>query len=189
MKVILLSGYARVGKDTAAEVLVNRFDYQQLAFADKVKEVAEKLNPVVGNLGGSNIVPVTYNEAIKSHGEEEAKAKYPGLREQLVLIGGGLREVIDPDIWINAVAVEAIKSSKPGCVISDCRYLNEAAKYYGADEHILIWISRPGFGPANEEEEKTTSQLEELSDFQIENDKSIIEFQHHFQDMLEHQVL
>ena len=42
MKVILLSGKARSGKDTAAEAILKEYQVITFAFADEVKSVAYK---------------------------------------------------------------------------------------------------------------------------------------------------
>ena len=43
--IIGLSGYARSGKDTVAQVLVEKYGFQRIAFADKIREFLYDLNP------------------------------------------------------------------------------------------------------------------------------------------------
>jgi dephospho-CoA kinase len=45
--IIGLSGYARSGKDTAADHLVNEYGFTRYSFAAPMKEAMYRLNPIV----------------------------------------------------------------------------------------------------------------------------------------------
>ena len=94
---------ARVGKDEACRVLVEKFGAQKISLAEPVYEIVDHIQQVLG-------LP---------------REKH---RELLQFIGEGLRGVLGPDIWLN-VAIkkidEATLAGRPVC-ISDMRYRNEA---------------------------------------------------------------
>jgi hypothetical protein len=45
--IIGLSGYARSGKDTVAELLVLNYGFKRMAFADGIRESLIALNPIL----------------------------------------------------------------------------------------------------------------------------------------------
>ena len=45
--VIGLTGYAQSGKDTLASILVERYGYRRVAFADAIREFIYEVNPMV----------------------------------------------------------------------------------------------------------------------------------------------
>lgn len=94
---------ARVGKDEACRVLVEKFGAQKVSLAGPVYEIVDHIQQVLG-------LP---------------REKH---RELLQFIGEGLRGVLGQDVWLN-VAIkkinDAFTAGKPVC-ISDMRYRNEA---------------------------------------------------------------
>jgi dephospho-CoA kinase len=46
--IIGLIGYAQSGKDTVANMLVDKFDFERRAFADRIREILYEMNPMVG---------------------------------------------------------------------------------------------------------------------------------------------
>jgi dephospho-CoA kinase len=97
IKIIICSFIAGSGKDTCADYLVKKYNFNKLAFADKIYSIAYDL----------------FEMTTKN-------------RELLINIGEKLRE-IDPYVWINYTykkAEEYIKQGK-NIVISDCRKIEE----------------------------------------------------------------
>jgi len=47
--IIGLSGYARSGKDTIAEILIMNYGFKRLAFADNIRKAIIKLDPILSN--------------------------------------------------------------------------------------------------------------------------------------------
>lgn len=168
-RLIGFAGYGRVGKDTAANHVASAHpEYERRAFADKVREVAALFGD--GGACGDGACGQSYNQLVIMHGYEGAKTQYPGVRAHLVKVGQKLREILGDDLWINQVINESDESDKR-IVISDVRYHNEA---YGVLHNgMLIWIERPGVGPANETEARETAPLRELADAVIVNDGTI----------------
>jgi len=158
--IIGLSGFGGVGKDTVARVLKEHFSFQQVAFADKVRELALVVDCFFPELGE------TYSKLIDRMGYEKAKRLHPCVREFLIRIGHCGRTVLGSDVWINAalpiVGTDRHREmlEKGGLyVYSDVRYVNEAKRIreYGGQ----VWmIKRPGCGPVHESEAKSIAEIE-----------------------------
>ena len=65
--IIGLSGYARSGKDTVANLLVLNYSIKRLAFADAIKDAVLLLNPILDN--GRRV-----SDVVNDYGWEVAKA-------------------------------------------------------------------------------------------------------------------
>lgn len=153
MELIGLSGFARSGKDEAANVLVNEFGFKRVAFADKLREVLYQLNPVVGvyevNTDISWTEPLMLQEVIDSHGWDGYKETIygPEIRRLLQRLGTEAgRQTLWDTIWIDA-ALDPIDDDRR-VVVTDARFFNEfeAIRDRGGE----IWrIDRIGLGPAN----------------------------------------
>ena len=62
--IIGLSGYARSGKDTVAETLVNEYGFKRVAFADKIKDLLYTMGDVI-TLDTSSVIDVPPTLALK----------------------------------------------------------------------------------------------------------------------------
>lgn len=155
-EIIALSGYARSGKDTAADVLVSEFGFRKVAFADKLREVLYQLNPIIGLEGFTEGEKPTYvQQVIEEYGWNGYKeTPYSGeIRRLLQRLGTEAgRQTLWDTIWIDA----ALAGRKPeeNIVISDARFFNEfdAVRERGG----VIWrIERPGVGPVSDHASET----------------------------------
>lgn len=138
-----LSGYARSGKDTVAQLLGEEFGYQRRAFADLLRECAYALNPLVG-AGG-----IRYATIVDRCGYEGAKeTPYADeIRRTMQRLGTDVvRDVLGPDIWVSALLSRLSHDER--YVITDCRFPNEAHRVVGASG-IVVRVSRPGVEAAN----------------------------------------
>lgn len=135
-----LIGRAQVGKDTVAARLGQRYGYQRVAFADKLKVAALTLNPLVPNGFGGH---VRISSFIDDIGWDEAKTTYPEVRRILQHVGQSVRE-IDPGFWVTAAlpAITAAGNLGLPVVVTDVRYLNEAKTLREWGFH-LIRVTRP----------------------------------------------
>jgi hypothetical protein len=138
-------GKARSGKDSAAGFLVRTRAYTRLAFADPLKELALKVDPVIPydlpGFGGLNHVRlVTLVEHI---GWERAKDEYPEVRRLLQNMGQAQRE-FDEDYWVNALRrkLNNAEAWNMPVVVTDVRYPNEA-KMLRSRGFRLIRVVRP----------------------------------------------
>lgn len=112
VRIIGISGKIEAGKDTAAGILIkNHPQYKAVASAANVKMVV------------SIITGTSYEEQFT----REGKAKIPNgfdktLGKYQQIIGQGLRDLIDDDVWIKAVLQ---KYHDEKIIITDVRYPNE----------------------------------------------------------------
>lgn len=146
--IIGLSGYARSGKDTVADILVHDAGFIRVAFADKLREALYALNPLVTHDKGMNklLFVTDLQTVIDEHGWDGVKSTPygPEVRRLLQRMGTEAgRNVLGDNIWVDAV----INSLDPNkiYVATDCRFINEAQ---AVDQ---VWrVTRPGVEPAND---------------------------------------
>lgn len=154
--IVGLSGYAQVGKDTAAEVFM-RHGFQHYSFADPMRAMAEAIDPIVAaraNADTGELEWVRYCEALEELGYEEAKRYLPEIRQFLQRLGTDAgRNVLGEDVWVRA-AIERMIDQGGDYVIPDVRFPNEAEAILD-EGGALLRIVRPGYGPANDHESET----------------------------------
>ena len=140
-EVIGLTGYAQSGKDTVASILVEKYGYRRIAFADKIRDFLYGINPMVA------CSPTGYlQDLVNLVGWNEAK-KEPQVRRLLQDLGISARELLDENIWITS-ALGKINSGER-VVVTDVRFENEAMmiKLMGGQ----LWrVKRVGVGPIND---------------------------------------
>jgi hypothetical protein len=138
--IIGLTGYAQSGKDTFASILVEKYGYSRIAFADKIRDFLYGINPMVG------CSPTGYlQDLVNLVGWDKAKQE-PQVRRLLQDLGISARDLISEDIWVTAALSSVSKDQR--IVITDVRFENEAAmiKSMGGQ----LWrIKRSGVGPVN----------------------------------------
>lgn len=145
--VLGLSGYAGSGKDLFASFLVKDHGWVRVAFADKVKLLAQDLG---------------------WDGKKDAQG-----REFLQRLGVGVREHLDSNMWVSLVEkfIEKVPPSVSGVVVTDVRFQNEV-RMLRRYEGIWARIRRPGVYACNDH--VSEHDLEGLNpDFWIENDGSL----------------
>jgi hypothetical protein len=135
-----LTGYAQSGKDTLASILVEKYGYSRIAFADKIRDFLYGVNPMVA------CSPTGYlRDLVNLVGWDEAK-KEPQVRRLLQDLGISARDLIDENIWINA-ALNSVESTDR-VVITDVRFENEANMIRSLGGQI--WrVKRPGVEAVN----------------------------------------
>lgn len=112
-----LSGYARSGKDTMAELLCLNYDFNRISFADPMRDAMYKLNPYVDGV-------IRLADLVDDHGWDVAKSKDEA-RRLLQVFGTEVgREMFGGNFWID----QAFKQIDPAAnvVIADVRFPNEA---------------------------------------------------------------
>lgn len=156
MKVILISGKARHGKDTAAQFLQD-----ELVSKNKkvlITHYADLLKYICRNFFG-------WDGKKDNHG-----------RELLQYIGTDVVRKKAPDLWVNFIIqmLELFGESWDYVIIPDCRFPNEILKVKEAGfETIHMRIVRPGFESGlSEEQMNHASEIaldNTLADYYIEN--------------------
>lgn len=143
---IALIGRMRSGKDSTAERLVSEHGYTRLAFADPLREMALRLNPIVG----LHSAPETrLGDVVRVLGWDGAKEQFPEVRRVLQHIGQGVRD-LDPDFWLRGLkgryyAAQRAKSAP--VVITDVRYRNEVVMLEALG-FATVRVTRPSSGAA-----------------------------------------
>ena len=156
-KVVLITGYARAGKDTLAEgiELGATKPVVRLNFADMLKQACDCYMQVL-DLGGSGSSRTFRNEAFK--------VKH---RDFLVAAGSFARS-IDRDVFAIAFTRQCNREAKSSeditIVCSDWRYMNELTmvKYVLGDlgwDVVTVQIGTTGVEAANEEEGKSIGDI------------------------------
>lgn len=173
-----LIGKARSGKDTAALWLVRNRHYTRLAFADPLKEMALRVNPIVDCsmwVYPQEIKVDRLADIVEDEGWEVAKDAHPEVRRLLQQMGQTIREH-DEEFWIKAMRrkLNNAEAWNLPVVVTDVRYPNEAAMLR-ARGFKLVRILRPE--PALSGPESAHSSETALDDYAadvtISNDAGI----------------
>ena len=166
MMIIGLTGFARSGKDTVADILVRDYGFKRLAFADKLKELAEELNPVLDTKNGTiRLQDVLY---ASGHLDWEHAKTVPAVRRYLQDLGTMCRQVIGEDVWVNAAHNSAWLPERT--VFTDVRFYNESRFIKDNHHGLIARVNRPGVGPVNDH----PSEVQHIApDFRIDNSGSI----------------
>jgi hypothetical protein len=142
--IIGLSGWARSGKDTVANHLVDNFGFVKVSFAEPMREALVRLNPTISING----LRTELASAVRLMGWESLKSESPDVRGLMQRFGTEIgREMFGQDFWVNL----ALSRVEPGTnvVIPDCRYPNEADAIKSSGG--VVWrVERNGVGPAND---------------------------------------
>jgi hypothetical protein len=152
VKIIGLSGYARSGKDTVADILVRDHGFTRLSFAQPMRDALYALNPIVSIDNSEKKIRV--QDVISEYGWDGYKESFDGkeIRELMQRLGTEVgREMFGEAFWVMAAEGIMLNLLNEGkrVVFTDVRFPNEAAmiEEYNAGE---VWrVRRPGVFPAN----------------------------------------
>lgn len=143
--VVGISGFARSGKDTAAQALV-ALGWRRAAFADALKR---DVMVTMGSAAEAAGIPKDRFPRWAWFEDPDMKER---LRPLLVEYGRAMR-LVDPDYWVRRLRHDYVHG--PGAfVIPDVRYANEAAWIRGLGG-VVVGVVRDGAGPANAEERES----------------------------------
>jgi hypothetical protein len=127
---IALHGVAEAGKDTLGRVLVERYGFTRVAFADPVREMALAIDPIV-TLDTHNIDDqchpdriIRLSHIVGERGWDDAKKYYPEVRRLLQRIGTDAVRAHSPDFWRDLAQIKA-KQIGGKIVFTDTRFPNE----------------------------------------------------------------
>lgn len=172
--IVALSGYGGAGKDSVADILVDEFGFRRYAWADTLRMAAAALNPIVAWTSDGQ-TPLRYNDAIAGVGYNEAKFKFPEVRNILQRMGTEVgRQLIGDNVWVDATLrrIEQECSPDDDIVITDTRFKNEAATVKERSDAYVIRVNRPGVGPAGDHQSEI--DLDDYPfDFTIDNGGSL----------------
>lgn len=167
-----LCGRARSGKDTAANALINKHDFDRYSFADPVKKSAQQM------FGLSE--EETWLDELKDEVNDFWGITH---REMFQKIGTeGAREVFFDDIWIRRASKEVIDRygsfrANFKLVIPDVRFDNEA-DWIHAMGGSLVHIERPDLKQIEHAKHASENSLDySKADHVVSNDGTIEELE------------
>jgi hypothetical protein len=120
--IVGLSGWARSGKDTAADYLVDNYGYTKFSFASPMKEAMYRLDPriTINELSNTSL-----RIGVDVYGWEGLKERSPDVRGLLQRFGTEVgREMFGQDFWVDYAMSQIPDGAK--VVIADVRFPNEA---------------------------------------------------------------
>lgn len=137
-----VGGKLRAGKDTVADLLVEKHGYSKTFMSETLAEALYRLDPLVPDIESDEHVP--YRSVVDRVGYTEAK-KIPEVRRLLQALGTEVgRELLGEDIWTTAARrrIESLRAEGKPVVITGIRFPNEAAMVRELGG-VLVWIERP----------------------------------------------
>jgi hypothetical protein len=165
MRIIGMAGQAGVGKDTAADYLVEKLNTAQVKVVPANSRMAEPIPESWTRIGFANAVKKIFMDAfgVDRNFVEEWKRKDespPGfnqnVRKSLQFIGDGFRQ-IRSNIWIET----AFRGDKK-IILNDVRYINEA-KAIRERSGVTVVLWRPNF--ENNDPNPSESQIKPIVDW------------------------
>ena len=140
-----LAGWARSGKDTVADYLVENHGYTKMSFAAPMKEAMYRLNP---RITVNEVQNTALRIGIDVYGWDGIKERSPDIRGLLQRFGTEVgREMFGQDFWVDTAIKEIPDGAK--AVFSDVRFPNEADAIKKLNGQV--WrVNRLGVGPAND---------------------------------------
>lgn len=164
--IVGLSGYARSGKDSVAEILVNDYGFTRLAFADAIRDMLYDMDVIVACSPTGRIAGL-----VDLVGWDKAKETNE-VRRLLQNLGVAARTRVNENIWVQAV----LRKMKPESdyVITDVRFKNEADAIQAFEGHM--WrVTRPFVFPVNDHISEIDLDDYNDFDFHLHNDKGLKE--------------
>ena len=143
--IIGLSGFARSGKDTVADILVENHGFVKMSFADPMRDALLRLNPLIQLRNGPSL-PLA--QALRVYTWDELKSVSTDIRGLLQRMGSEVgREMFGENLWVDYAIAHLPENTD--VVFSDVRYKNEAKAILALKGRV--WrIEREGIGAANE---------------------------------------
>jgi hypothetical protein len=145
--IIGLSGYAQSGKDTVANILVEKYGYRRVAFADPIRGLLYNMDPLIPLGYGTSVINYRLQDLVDAYGWEKTKVDYPEVRRLLQELGVGARELFGDTFWINEALWNVAPQDK--VVVSDVRFENEA-KWIQEFKGQIWRVKRMGTNAVNE---------------------------------------
>lgn len=166
--IIGLTGYARAGKDSAADILVRDYGFTKKSFAGPLKNMLRTLDPIItcdwehnpeffecGEINcceseGEEVltVPLRLSD-MGAYTEDELKRSFPEYRRLLQVLATDCVRAMDPEFWVNAARREVLAAGPDARIVfTDCRFPNEADMIRELDFHhdtisVVAQVSNP----------------------------------------------
>lgn len=145
-----LSGYAGSGKDTIADILIER-GYERITFAGKLRDAVYAFDPIVDISSDGELMRLS---SFKGMTYQEQKDNLPEFRRALQTMGTEVgRNIFGENFWVDIAFANLDVNQK--YVITDARFPNEYDAVMARAGRM--WrVSRPGFGPINDHPSETS---------------------------------
>jgi hypothetical protein len=158
--IIGLSGYAQAGKDSVANILVENYGYQRVAFADPIRDLLYATNPMLKE--GYRVQGL-----VDVYGWDRVKVDYPEARRLLQDLGVGARKTFGDMFWVQ----QALRQVNPegNYVITDVRFPNEAKAIREYDNAQIWRIKRAGISAVNSHESESAMDGESVDQIFLNN--------------------
>jgi len=176
--IIGIAGKKRSGKDTVGKILIEKYGYEKLYFAEEVYNGVYTLNPIIDysynydEYSSVKITPIRLQEIIDECGWEYSKERYDEVRRLLQTFGTEAgRNIHGFDCWVNIVKNKIDPNKK--YVITDVRFDNEVEmirKKYGC----ILQVERDGL---NNFDGHSSEQGVEYFDYKIKNNGTLEELE------------
>lgn len=158
--IIGLTGYAQSGKDSVANILVENYGYQRVAFADPIRDLLYATNPMLKE--GYRVKGL-----VDVYGWDRVKVDYPEARRLLQELGVGARKVFGDMFWVKQALRQL--EVEGNFVITDVRYPNEA-KAIREHQGSQIWrVKRSGVDAVNSHESESAMDGEKVDQIFVNN--------------------
>ncbi|WNN94669.1 deoxynucleoside monophosphate kinase [Streptomyces phage Phredrick] len=185
MQIVGFSGYARSGKDTAAEAL-SSLGFVRISFADVLRDFLYEMNPiVVPNYAPNGGSGYRLRDVIEEYGWSGYKDSIfsDDIRRNLQVLGTDCgRAMLGDNVWVDAL-FSNLPYPDGKYAIADVRFPNEADGIR-ARGGKMYRIEREGIGPANDHFSEVALDHYEFDGF-IHNDGSVA----HFKDSVRRRIL
>ena len=200
MKIIALCGFQGSGKDTMADILVNKYNFIKLSFATATKDVVSDIFQWDRNMvEGSTVESRQLREKVDDWWSDRLGIPNFTPRMALQLIGTDLfRNKFFDDIWVSIVEKKIINlkdlNENVNIVITDCRFPNEIemvkrhnAKLIHIYRILPSWFNDYKLGMDKEEVHQLhpseTSWIRSEFDYEIMNNKTIKDLEKEIDDI------
>jgi len=174
MRIIGISGRAHAGKDTVADMLVEKYGFIKIAFADSLKEM------------------VQYHYGFK---REDLWTDYKTKEVRRILQGTGemIKSLEGDDFWIRQVQQRIVYRTMttkeiPRVVISDVRFANEK-RYVKEWSGITIRIDRPDTDVVEFNPEHVSEQELSGFDYIVDNRQGIAELEWKIDEVMKNEII
>lgn len=171
MKIIMISGWKRSGKDTSADYLVEKYGFERISFAGPLKDMVAaeygiprshcddpefKEKPILSlpAIGSDNFTKA-FLQIIGPELKEINGVKYWTPRA-LCISKGSTNRSVRSDYWVKRAVEEMQKNPEKTYIISDVRYkteMNQVIEFAGKENVISIRINRFETNPSQDASE------------------------------------
>lgn len=176
MKLIGITGKARAGKDTLAELLYEHHGFTRIAFADPVKLAAQQ----IFGLSVDQTWDATLKEVVIPYWDLTPRQMFQKLGTDAT------HPVFGPDVWMKRwfLGYDMLKDSDD-IVVPDCRYDLEAAGVRNLGG-VIVRVVRSSEGLSGDEAAHVSeSGLSLAVDYTIINDGTIDDLRKSVADLIE----